>query len=173
MFKTDEAARLNLRPGPWITELQQYISANQYSELISVDGEYWQTGELAAEVLKYSTPRLVGYVTDCLFSWNNIGRIKGLMDHVEVLVCETNYDCDTRDKATQNKHLTSKQVALIAAYLKAGKLVNFHISKIYHEDYNAVITQSQDFFATFSKMDEVAVKEEIEQELKLVSGIKS
>jgi ribonuclease Z len=163
--KQTELAALNLKPGPWIGALQALTANGEYDKTLVVGEKTWTVSELAAEILSYHAPRAIGYLSDLLFSWANLERIKGLMQDVECLVCESNYAEVDFLKAFDKKHLTAKQAALIAAYIGAGELRVFHISKIYKQNPQAVVQDAAQYFQTFRTFSEQAIVEEIHREI--------
>jgi len=49
----------------------------------------------------------------------------------DVLICESTYANDNKDKALEFKHLTSEQAALIAKKSKSKQLILLHFSQRY------------------------------------------
>jgi ribonuclease Z len=150
----DEIQRLGLSPGPWIRELQLAVANAEFDKVLNMDaGKTFVVRDLSAQVLTATAPRLLGYLTDIKFSSENLERVADLMNGVELLVCECNFSEEDFQKAFQKKHLTTKQAAMIAAYLQADQLQVFHISNIYAGKEQDIADEAQRFFKTYRPLD--------------------
>lgn len=124
--------KLEIKPGPWISDLQRKASAGDLSGIIDVFGVQLNAETLASQILERRPGERFIYVTDMVFSQENVNRIQGLSNlQVDLLVCESNYVKADREKAISKRHLTTYQAALIAAAIRAKKLQIFHVSNIY------------------------------------------
>lgn len=127
--------KLSIKPGPWISDLQKKASIGDLSGSVDAFGVQLDASKLASQILERRPGERFIYVTDMVFSRENLARIKGLSDlPVDLLVCETNYVRADRGKAISKRHLTTYQAALIAAAIGAKKLQIFHVSNIYGGD---------------------------------------
>jgi ribonuclease Z len=132
--RVDELHRLGLNPGPWIRQLQMAAADLRYDDEIDCDGSSYRVGDLAAQLLSYSAPKSLAYVTDIAYSDDNLNRLESAMQGVDLLVCEASFLKEDEDKARSKKHLTTEQACLIAKRIKAKSLKLFHHSKIYARD---------------------------------------
>lgn len=163
---TEEVARLGLNPGAWIRDLQIAMADGDFDKKIVVGGSHeFAAKDLGAQILTYDAPRTIGYLTDILFNTENLERIKSLMEGVELLVCETNYCADDKLKATQKKHLTTKQAAIIAAHIRADHLRVFHISNIYSGRENEIVAEADDYFSKYRHADQETLMKLITSEI--------
>lgn len=129
--------QLNLAPGPWISQLQKMASIGSFDAQIDIDGTSWQAGELAGRILASRPGEKLMYVTDIIFSADNVAKLVKLADGgVDLLICESNFLQRDRDKAQKKYHLTSYQAALLAAAINAKVLQVFHISNIYSDNFS-------------------------------------
>jgi ribonuclease Z len=156
---------LGLEAGSWIRELQMTMAARESDKPFEVGGKTWRTGDLAARLLNRVQSRSLAYLTDFIFNEDNLARLKCAFSDVEKIVCETNYRTTERDRATQKKHLTTKQAALIAASLKARDLETFHISNLYTDRVDLAQEEAQRFFQEFRALDPNDLQAEIAAEL--------
>lgn len=143
--KLTELERLQLTPGPWIKELQAAVADARYDETITVVGRTFKVSDLASEVLTYTAPRTLGYVTDIAYNKDNLERLATLMSDVETLVCEANFRHAEQAEATKKKHLTTREVALIAKRVRADKTRLFHMSKVYKDDTQGHLAEFEGF----------------------------
>lgn len=127
--------QLNLKPGPWISDLQKKAGDGNLAGSIDVFGVQLNAETLASDVLEHRPGERLIYVTDMVFSRENLTRIQRLSNlQADLLVCESNYVRADRDKAISKRHLTTYQAALIGAAIRAKKLQIFHVSNIYGGD---------------------------------------
>lgn len=123
--------RLGLTEGAWIGELQKNLTSGHVSEQLEIGGQFFAPIELAEKIFTTLEPRAIGYVTDIVFSRENLDRLRLLLPKVDFLICESNFSHEDKAKAFAKKHLTTLHAALIGAYCGANQLRVFHISNIY------------------------------------------
>ncbi len=167
-YKVREEAlsKLSLIPGPWIRDLQQAVSKNDLKKPIKVDRERIILAEkLACDVLSKRKPKLVAYMTDFIFSWENITRIGMLARNSELLICESSFLDDDKVRAFSLKHLTTKQAALVAAWANVENLETFHYSNIYGSTHTKVEEEGKEFFARFKNKQHEELRLLIDDEL--------
>ena len=127
--------KLSVKPGPWISDLQKKAGTGNLSGSVDAFGVQLDAAMLASQILERRRGERFIYITDMVFSRENLARILGLSDFpVDLLVCESNYVRADRNKAISKCHLTTYQAALIAAAIGAKKLQIFHVSNIYGGD---------------------------------------
>lgn len=145
---------LNLRPGPWISQLQKLAGSNDLRGSMMIDGTSWNMSELASRILVARPGERLMYVTDMSFSSNNLAKLKVLSSGgVDLLICESNFLQRDRDKAQKKSHLTSYQAALIATVLNAKILQVFHVSNIYAENLGAAEEEASQSLASLKLCD--------------------
>lgn len=144
----------NLPPGSWISELQKQATQNQLGGSIEVAGKDLPTKTLAEKLLQRRLGERLIYVTDMVFSSENIKSLQTLEPSgADILVCEANYRHEHRQKAHDKFHLTTTQAALTAALVGAKKLQIFHISNSYGGEVETSLAESAIAFDMFSKLD--------------------
>lgn len=164
-IKEDVLNDLKLSPGPWIRDLQYYVQQEEYNKTILIDGKVYSVESLSRELFHIDSPKIIGYLTDFYFCEDNIKRIFHLFENVEIMVCEASFkDCD-KDKAYFKKHLTTKQAALLAAYVRANDLKVFHISNSYSQSFDKVYDEAYNFFIQYKKLSIDEIYKLIMQEL--------
>ncbi len=156
---------LGLDAGSWIRELQMTMAAKDSGRVFEIGGKTWRAGDLAARLLNRVQSRSLAYLTDFIFNADNLDRLNVAFKGVEKIVCETNYRTTERERATQKKHLTTKQAALIAAVLGARELETFHISNLYTDRVDLAQEEAQAFFEQFRNLDSRDLQDEVAAEL--------
>lgn len=144
---------LNLTPGRWINQLQTLVASGRRDGTIDVFGQNMEISRLAEDVLTERAGERIAYVTDLIFSPENLVRLKNLMGAgVDLLICESNFlHCD-RSRAHKKFHLTTRQAALLAAALQAKHLQVFHLSNIYSDRLGAVEQEAMDAFENLRQL---------------------
>lgn len=171
--KTEALKELGLKPGPWIRELQHFVLTQQLEHEIQINGRYFAANDLTQQLFEIKRPKLLGYVTDIGFSSTNLERATALLEGVETLICETNYCADDHAKAYAKKHLTTRQAALIAACAKVGELGTFHISNLYTDRVDAIVTEAAEHFAQLRTLSADDLRQAVAYELNLPrNGVK-
>ena len=64
----------------------------------------------------------------------------------DLLICESTYSKLEKDLASEYKHLTAKQAALIAKKSKAKKLILTHISQRYENNEGVILNEAKKIF---------------------------
>ncbi len=159
----------NLEAGSWIRELQIAMSDHETDKVFEIHGQSWRAGDLSGKILNRVQTKPLAYLTDFIFSQGNLARLQQAFCGVERVVCETNYRTTERERATQKKHLTTKQAALIAASLGARELETFHISNLYADCVDQAQDEAQRFFQDFHGLDSEQLSAAIDSELRLTT----
>lgn len=166
LVKSDALAEIGLPAGPWIRELQLAMAENDLSRLFTVAGKSWRAEDLGSLILERGASKNLAYLTDFIFSRENLDRLCGAFLGVQRIVCETNYRDVDRERARQKKHLTTRQAALIAAVLGARELETFHISNLYVTELDRVVAEAQEFFSQFKALSKRELKDAVNLELR-------
>lgn len=122
--------KLGIPEGPLLGKLQDNKPVTWKGKTI--------TPEEATYVVK---GKKVSYVSDTLWCENSIKYPK----NADLLICESSYLSKHEDKATQYKHITSKQAAMIASQANAKRLVLTHFSQRY-KDVSEIEEEAKDIF---------------------------
>ncbi|MGE0083678.1 MAG: ribonuclease Z [Desulfococcaceae bacterium] len=132
----EKLAQLHLNPGPWLQDFKQALFENRPLESLFhiPDAEQPRTfvlGELAENIALISAGQKIGYVTDAVFSPENIRKITELIKDADHLFIEAAFlDADS-DRAFQKYHLTARQAGFLAGRACAGQFTLFHFSPRY------------------------------------------
>ncbi len=167
--KAENLPALKLKPGPWIKDLQTRVANNSIDGEMVVDGQKLAVTDLVAQLIVPLPSQTLTYLTDICFSRANLQRLKTIADKSTLLICEANFRDEDFTKAFAKKHLTTRQAALIAAYINADNLEIFHVSNIYPDQADISAKEAGDFFATFNHLDADDLDAEIGKELARVS----
>lgn len=154
-----------LEAGSWIRELQMAMSDHDTGRIFEINGKSWQAGDLGGKILNRVQTKPLAYLTDFIFSQENLARLQHAFTGVDKVFCETNYRTSERQRATQKKHLTTKQAALIAASLGAHELETFHISNLYADRVDLAQDEAQEFFQEFKRMPADELSRALDAEL--------
>lgn len=158
---------LNIKPGPWIRELQVAVAAQKLDFDLTVEEKRFAAADLAQQLFEIQRPKLLGYVTDIGFSAANLQRATNLLQGVETLICETNYRSTDHAKAYAKRHLTTRQAALIAASANAKQLATFHISNLYADCSHDIVDEAAAYFAHFRSLSASELQQAVSDELNL------
>ncbi|MCX6125163.1 MAG: hypothetical protein NTV34_10525 [Proteobacteria bacterium] len=163
----EKIVELGLEPGPWISALQGEALSGILSNQTEVAPGIWRSTEtLLEKVLTKLVGEKTSYVTDIVFSSENLSRLVPFLDGSDTLICEANFRDEHRDRALEKRHLTTKQAALLAAASKTKMLKIFHISAIYGEDSKESEVECEGFLDTFRGMDSISLQRLIHEEFK-------
>lgn len=133
--RKDALAASGLRPGPWLTDLKDRISAGESRALISLpDGSTRDAALLAAELLMVSAGVKLVYATDLADTPRNRADLQALAAGAHTLFCEAAFSEVDADKAQRTGHLTARACGEIAAAAGVTRLIPFHFSRRYESD---------------------------------------
>lgn len=154
----DSLAQSGLKPGPWIADIQRMKTNGDASGPIDVHGTTFDAKDLADRLLLPKSGEHLAYVTDMVFSEDNVRKLLALVKDSapDILVCEANYRNEHRERAHQKCHLTTRQAALLAGILRAKKLQIFHISNVYGDDTASSVHES---LIAFDELRELSPEE--------------
>ncbi len=135
-IKKDALAALDLLPGPWIQIFKRALYSNLPSDTpIEIPGNgstrHYPLGELSQKIAIISPGQKIAYITDMLFSSENINKIKTLASDCDQLYIEAAFLDQDRSIARRKYHLTARQAGHIAGLLNTNKLIPFHFSPRY------------------------------------------
>lgn len=164
--KIEELDRIGIKAGAWIKDVQRAMNQKQVNSLIEIEGKEFMVADLAAAVMEEHLKHSVGYVTDIVFNHENLQRARKLLKDVKVLICEASFRDTDVHRSFSKKHLSTRQAALLAAYVGAKRLEPFHFSGIYGGEDHVSQKEVADFFASFSTLDEGELEAAIAAELK-------
>jgi ribonuclease Z len=156
---------LGIAPGAWIGDLQKMATYGEIAGSIDLPGGVrGDAVTLANSILTRRRGEQITYVTDIVFSSENLSRLKSVFSGSDTLICEANFRDEHRGRAAQKKHLTTKQAALIAVSLGCRVFEIFHLSNIYANDFDRNVREAAEFFETLRGLDPEALIAEINAE---------
>jgi len=88
----------------------------------------------------------ISYITDVVFSEENVEKIINLVKGSDVLYCEAVFLSEDKEQASKVYHLTSDQTAYIAREADVKKLVVFHFSRRYANKRSRIIEEIKEIF---------------------------
>ncbi len=84
----------------------------------------------------------IAFIFDTSMNKNIIPFVKGS----DILICESTFASEMKEKASEYKHLTSHQAAEIAKKAKVKKLILTHISQRYERDKKKILDEARKIF---------------------------
>ncbi len=88
----------------------------------------------------------LAYVTDAVYSPENVERIVTLVKEADVLYCEAAYLDRDKSLAAERHHLTARQAGLIAREAAVRRLAIFHFSPRYQGNAEAFHREAREAF---------------------------
>jgi ribonuclease Z len=139
---------LGLPVGPWLDEAKRAVRLDLPDDTqIQVTGEVAPTlGELKADVLRAGPGQRIAYVTDAVYSEDNVSRILRLAEGADQLFIETAFLDEDAELAACKYHLTARQAGRIARRAEARHLVPFHFSTRYLDRPQALAQEAKQAF---------------------------
>jgi ribonuclease Z len=146
---------LGLETGPWLTELKQAVLGGERDDLSFRawwrDGngivERWiPLGELKREVLRVVPGQKIAYVTDAVFSPENVERIVTLARGADYLFIEATFLQTEAERAAERKHLTAYQAGSLARAAGVARMILFHFSPRYTGQEELLRSEAEEAF---------------------------
>jgi ribonuclease Z len=140
----ESLASLGITPGEWLQKVKDEHSDND--EVIYTGGRSYSVLYLKELLLRKKDGESLAYMTDFLLDAEAENSLK-VLKNCNSIICESQYLDDDFELAQQNYHLTSRQAAVIAKKMNAGKLVLFHISDRYKgDDFLTILEEAREVF---------------------------
>lgn len=111
-----KAAALGLKPGPLIGKLQEGRTVDFKGKAIAPD-----------HVSHLVNGKKITVIWDTVFT----NACLELAKDADLLICESSYTADFKEKAEEYKHLTTQQAGFIATHANAKELIITHFSQRY------------------------------------------
>lgn len=162
---SEKLTREAVTPGSWIRDVQSAMTERDPERSVTLNGKVYKAQDLAQRFMQEIPPFSMGYLTDVVFSTGNLQRLQSLFSDVRLLVCEASFRDGDWPRSFAKKHLTTRQAALIAAWVAAKNLEIFHISGIYGEDVTTSQQEAATFFEAFRKLEPDELQQHIAAEL--------
>lgn len=138
--RTDELNRLGVPPGPWLNVLKAAVRrgappateiAAEWREAGAPQRRRFALGELRSRLLTETPGQKIAYVTDLVYSADNIARVIDLARGADVFYCESLVVEADREQALKRHHLTARQAGTLGRRAGAKRLEVFHFSPRY------------------------------------------
>ncbi len=133
-------ARLGRPPGIWLRRLK----AEADRRLTRGEGPLPETPPGLLTVLPGTR---LAYATDLQYSPANVDRVARLAREAAPLFCEAVFLDRDVDTARAASHLTARQAGTVAARAGARRLVPFHFSRRYQDEYSCLAAEAEAAFA--------------------------
>lgn len=150
-FSFEEKTRLNIKKnvlremelptGAWLAGLKKHIMDKDPEETPvriwwkddgnKIAEKFLPLGMLQEKAVKITAGQKVCYVTDCLWSDENISKIIELAMGAELLFIEAPFLHEDVGSAAKKHHLTARQAGSLAAIAEVKRLAVFHFSPKY------------------------------------------
>lgn len=140
-IKKNVLREMGLPTGAWLLELKAYVMKGEPDDLPV--RAWWRTadgrteektvslGVLRQMAVKITPGQKISYVTDALYSEENVRRIIELSAGSELMFIEAPFLHEDADAAARKYHLTAKQAGMLARQAGAKRMVLFHFSPKY------------------------------------------
>ena len=151
----DAMDELRLPVGSWLDGLKQKIREGAPPETPILvftkerkgKGEKkFLLGEIQEKIVLETKGQIITYVTDALYSEQNVEKILELGKGTDLLFCEAAFLEEDEEKARHTHHLTARQAGKIASLLGVKKLIIFHFSPKYEKSPELLYQEAQSEF---------------------------
>jgi len=155
-IKKNVLREMGFDTGPWLNEVKEGIVKGyppetpilaRWRDEGGVKGREVTLGEIRRQAVKVTPGRRVAYVTDALYSPDNVERITALAGGAEILFIETVFLHEDRRRAAETYHLTARQAGEIARLCGAKRMVPFHFSPKYKGSEDLLVREALAAFA--------------------------
>ncbi len=137
----EELKKLGLSTGKWLSELKALIYQNKLNSKIDFKGKKYLVKFLKNKITKITPGYKIVYITDIIFSKENIKKIKPLIKDTTFLFIESPFLNKEKQRARERFHLTAKQAGYIAKIANAKKSILFHVSPIHTGEYPLILKE--------------------------------
>ena len=133
---------MGFQVGPWLTDLKRAVLDHtppdtpfriQWRDAGRVTEVTRPLGELATHLIRTTPGQKICYVTDAVYSAENVTRIVQLAQDADVLFIEAPFLDSEAALAVRKRHLTARQAGELGRRASVKRLVPFHFSPRYAE----------------------------------------
>jgi ribonuclease Z len=126
--------------GPWLAELKRAVLRGEpddaqfrvwWRDGVTPHERYMSLGDLKEKVLQIVPGQKITYVTDTVYSPENVGRIVEFARGSDYLFIEATFLQEESERAAEKYHLTAHQAGLLARESGSRWVVPFHFSPKY------------------------------------------
>ena len=140
-FETEQAAKLGLRPGPWVSDFKEGTL-----NVLEVDGQSVELNPLRERLLTELPSASLGYLTDTALRPELRAELALFFKQVDELWCEAAFLESESDEATEKSHMTTKEAATLAKEAQVDRLILFHQSRRYEKSQAAHLSEARQLF---------------------------
>ncbi len=146
LLKKDKINELPLK-GKQIGQFKSFLEdENNRGKKFKI-GEYFFDWEYLRKEYAYIQKGIkISYITDVIFSEENVSKIVNLVKGSDVLYCESVFLSEDKEQASKVYHLTTDQTAYIARKADVKKLVVFHFSRRYGNRKEKILEEIKELF---------------------------
>ena len=151
----DQLTAMHLEPGEWLNRIKQNIYEGAPDDLpvqvpVGVNGtqemQEYALGTLKEKLVTTTPGQKVAYITDTVYTPENIPRIVNLIREADLLFCESPFIAEEEDRARDRCHLTTRQAGLLAREAGVKQLKTFHYSKRHSHQTELLVREAQETF---------------------------
>ena len=151
----DQLTAMHLEPGEWLNRFKQNIYEDAPDDLKvqvpaggngSQEIREFELGTLKEKLVSITHGQKIAYITDTVYTPENIPRIVNLIRDADLLFCESPFTADEEDRARYRCHLTTRQAGLLAKEAGVKQLKTFHYSKRHSHQTERLVREAQETF---------------------------
>lgn len=105
-IKKNMLEKLNLKAGPWLTELKDRLISGKNTGDIEVDGKLYNVADLEKELVLYSDPQDITFITDIAPTYENFRKAVDFAKNSYILLIEAMFSKFDVVHAIEKSHLT-------------------------------------------------------------------
>lgn len=129
---TSKLSTLGLRPGGWLQAIK--TPRPDEAPTLEIDGKTYPLADLRAALLTETPGQSLAYLTDFIMNEQAQQRLASALQGCQTIICESQYRHADHELAARNYHMTAAQVAQMARFAKAQRLILFHLSDRYPKE---------------------------------------
>jgi ribonuclease Z len=155
-----ELDRMGLNKGPWLQDLKEAVWKGEKDNfLLQVPSvkkgkskvEPRPLGTLRNRILKTTPGQKIGYVADTVYNQQTREAILNLICGADQFFIETAFLEKDNRRAREKNHLTARQAGILAGEAGVKRMIPFHISPKYSNNYDQVLEEAFSAFEQNSK----------------------
>jgi ribonuclease Z len=145
-----------LAPGPWLQQAKRAVLGGAPDDQIiqatwRESGRSFEkditVGELRRDIVRLVPGQKIAYVTDAVYHAQNARKIADLARDAEVLLIETTFLDEHKERAQEKHHLTARQAGELARQAEVKQVIPFHFSPIYRQEEQRLRDELQQAFS--------------------------
>jgi ribonuclease Z len=146
---------MNLPTGAWLMTLKEHLLKGDGDEtpvrVWSRDrqgdvAEKWLPLGKLKRAVKVNPGLRIGYVTDAIYSRENVALILALADQADLLFIEATFLQEDAETAAKKYHLTARQAGMLARQARVKRMIPFHFSPKYKSVPHVLIEEAMTAF---------------------------